>query len=243
MSVLLCGYFVVMFSVVTFMTAFSLILTDLFYRMIGKTIPPRVAHSFGTFWGRATMALTPGWHVRISGRENLPDEGLPYVIVANHESATDIFTIYLLGTHFVWLSKAEMFRVPFMGRAMKICGYVPLKRGDRDSHKEALRICAERLKQKIPVLFFPEGTRSLDGKPKQFKIGAFKLALAEKVPVLPVVLSGAGQLLKKGSMCPSEATLHIHVLPMVSALENESVEAYTERVQNLIVREHERLSP
>ncbi|MBI2602284.1 MAG: 1-acyl-sn-glycerol-3-phosphate acyltransferase [Deltaproteobacteria bacterium] len=241
MGFLKCGYFIVMFFIMTLLTTFSLIILDFLYKVVGKTIPAKVAHGFGLFWGRAIMSLTPGWGVRINGRENLPTDDLAYVIVANHESATDIFTIYLLGIHFVWLSKVEIFRVPFLGRCMKICRYVPVKRGDKDSHKEALQLCAERLRQRIPVLFFPEGTRSLDGKPKPFKIGAFKLALDEKVPVLPVVLSGAGRLLKKGGVCPSDAVLHIQVLPLVYAHENEGVEAYTERVQNIIVREHEKL--
>ena len=139
----------------------------------------------------------PIWSLKIDGHKNIPQAGQSYIIVANHESATDILAIYQLGIQFRWLLKDSIFRLPLLNKALKWADYVPIQRGDKDSHQKALKHCQEHLKNRTPVLFFPEGTRSTTGSPKAFKTGAFHLAKQSNVPVLPIVLCGAGNLLQK----------------------------------------------
>lgn len=230
-----------MLATLTLYHTFLVFLLSFIYRLRGKSFPTDIGHQIGIDWGRRVMAFTPGWHVEISGKEHLPTDS-PFILVANHESTADIFAIFLLGIQFKWIAKHELFRIPFLGYCMKQLGYISVKRGDRDAHKNALKECVEWIQKGFSLLFFPEGTRSLDGSPKKFKIGAFKLAIETQSPVLPVVLSGAGRLLKKGSICPNPATLRIKVLPQVTPNEGESIDMFTRRVQQIVVDAHHTLS-
>ena len=92
------------------------------------------------------------------------------------------------------------------------------------------------------MFFFPEGTRSPDGEVKEFKIGAFKLAKDTQVPVLPIAIHGAGNLMKKGSSHPSfKATVRMKVLPKVAApqaSDHDQLETYAEGIRRQIIAAH-----
>ncbi len=206
-----------------------------------RGVPPYqdLGHEIGVFWGRVIFACTPGWSLDIYGQENIPTTKGAFVIASNHESAVDIFSIFALGLQFRWLGKESMFRVPAIGAAMQHNGYIPIRRGDKESHKRALAQCDAYLRAGTPILFFPEGTRSTTGHIGPFKIGAFKLAKENTVPILPVVLKGAGKLLKKKSWLPQSALLQIHILPPMLSSESESIDQFMERVRIEMVAVHE----
>ena len=86
-----------------------------------------------------------------------------------------------------------------MGWGMASAGYIPVDRASHKSGREALQRITRVLEKGVSVLLFPEGTRSPDGKIQSFKMGAFKLALDNKVEILPVVIDGTGQALPKKS--------------------------------------------
>jgi 1-acyl-sn-glycerol-3-phosphate acyltransferase len=81
---------------------------------------------------------------------------------------------------------------------MYMAGYVPVHRGNKESGRAAIARCEELLKQGVWVFFFPEGTRKIDGSSGPlgpFKPGAFKVALECNVPIVPVTISGARDLM------------------------------------------------
>ncbi len=202
----------------------------------------RTVHAVAALWGRSILRLMPGWHVTLEGLEHLPKDGTPMVIVANHESMADISAMFFLHVQFRWLSKDSIFKIPLIGGAMRYANYVPIKRGNRDSHAEAMRECEKRLDQGLCMFFFPEGTRSADRTLKPFKIGAFKLAAKKQVPILPVAIHGAGELMPKGSAVPRDK-VHIRVkvlpaLPPPSLQSDERLESYAAMVRELIVTAH-----
>lgn len=200
-------------------------------------------HWIASLWGRTLMASMPGWQVHVEGQQHLPKRGKAVVMVANHESMTDIWAMYYLGVQFRWLSKDSIFRIPIIGTTMKWCGYVAVNRTSRESGSEAMRQSALRLAMGIPMFFFPEGTRSVDGKIKNFKLGAFKLAQNAGVPVLPIVIHGAGDLFAKGSMVPGKgARVHIKILnPVETPPKNTDLDQYAARIRQMIVEAHQEL--
>ena len=202
----------------------------------------RLIHSLSNKWGSLVIRLTPGWSVNILGQEHLPRENEgskkgPMVIVANHQSMADIWVACMLGLQFRWISKVEMFRIPFFGTAMKWAGYIAVDRGNRSSHIKAIKESEERLKNGISMFFFPEGTRSMTGEIGAFKTGAFRLAKTLNVPVLPIWLEGTRDLMVKGSWIPGHARVVIHVLPAVCDTGFvKSPETLAEQVRDIILK-------
>jgi 1-acyl-sn-glycerol-3-phosphate acyltransferase len=147
--------------------------------------------------GRALAKLNP-WRIWISGLENLQADGV-YVIVSNHQSLADIPVIAHLRIDTKWLAKAELFRVPFVGWMLRMAGDIPVERSDRRKSARALMQCVQHLRQRCSVVFFPEGTRSRDGQVLPFAEGPFKLAIRERVSILPLVVEGSGNALSKNS--------------------------------------------
>ncbi|HSN91628.1 MAG TPA: lysophospholipid acyltransferase family protein [Anaeromyxobacteraceae bacterium] len=157
----------------------------------------RVAlHLYSCFWGSFYVWMNPLWRVSFAGRSKIPWRG-PAVLVANHLSLLDILVLYGLFRPFKWVAKAELFRVPFVGWTLALNDYVAIRRGDRESIRSMMEHCRRHLDAGTPVLIFPEGTRSQDGRLQAFKDGAFRLAFQAGVPVIPVVVSGTGDALPK----------------------------------------------
>lgn len=172
-----------------------------------------VLHLYSCAWAVFYVALNPLWRLDVRGREHLPWRG-PAVIVANHASLIDILVVFGLFRPFKWVSKAENFKIPFVGWNMHLNGYVSLVRGDRDSVIEMLAECSRLIGRGNPVLFFPEGTRSQDGRLRPFKDGAFELAVQHQIPLIPVAVHGTATALPKHGV-----VLQDHVNAKVEILE------------------------
>lgn len=198
----------------------------------------RVQHLFSCFWAQIYFYCNPLWHLKIEHREILPWRG-PGVLVANHQSLGDILVLFGLYRPFKWVSKASVFKVPFVGWNMRLNRYVSLVRGDKESIARMMEDCERWLDRGVPVLLFPEGTRSPDGQVKSFKDGAFRLAVKKNCPVYPIVISGtAATLPKNGFILKSRADCRVRVLPPVFPEEFQGdVIALREHVRALIVQE------
>lgn len=185
-------------------------------------------HELATMWAKSIVFVNPWWTFVVEGRENLPADSRPVVYVANHQSQADIISVFLLSRQFRWLAKDSLFKIPFLGWAMAAAGYVPVKRGDRRSHVKCMRRAKEHLADGTSMLFFPEGTRSRNGQLQPFKAGAFRLAADADADIVPITLQGASDLLPKGSITPSVATVRITIHPHISSTgksDNELMEA------------------
>jgi 1-acyl-sn-glycerol-3-phosphate acyltransferase len=173
----------------------------------------RVAlHLWSCAWATFYVVMNPLWRVRVIGRARLPWRG-PAVLVANHLSTLDVLVLYGLFRPFKWVSKAELFRVPFIGWNMRLNGCVPIQRGDHESVRRMMAHCRAHLARGAPVLLFPEGTRSPDGRLRPFRDGAFRLAAEAGVPIIPVVVTGTRDALpKNGLMLRQRMRAEVRVL-------------------------------
>ncbi len=185
----------------------------------------------------------PAWPLTIEGKENIRKDGT-YVFISNHQSLLDILMYFRLFVHFKWVSKAEIFKVPFIGWNMYLNGYIGLRRGDKRSGLRMMESCRKTLCDGSSIFLFPEGTRSRDGKLGNFKTGAFHIAQKAKVPILPLVISGTTHALPKKSLgFHGKHPIHIKVLPEIpyDSFADKPVEQLSEEVRTLISRELEAL--
>jgi 1-acyl-sn-glycerol-3-phosphate acyltransferase len=140
-----------------------------------------------------------------------------------------------------YLSKKSLFDLPVFGPAMRLVGDISVIRGDRRSRLEAFERCRWWLAKGMPVLFFPEGTRSRSGEMARFKDGAFRLAIEAGAPIRPVVFAGTRDALPPGEFLFRPARIHIRVLdPIpVAGLTVADAGALAERVHDLVLAERD----
>jgi 1-acyl-sn-glycerol-3-phosphate acyltransferase len=148
--------------------------------------------------GVVASRLNPFWRFEIVGSVP-PAPRRRTVVVSNHESNADPFLVSYLPWEMKWLGKASLFRIPVVGWMMRMAGDIPVERGDGDSTRGAMATCARWIERGVPVMLFPEGTRSRDGQMLPFKDGAFRLAIETGADVLPVAVSGTATALPKHS--------------------------------------------
>ncbi len=204
----------------------------------------RALHMFTCFWASLYTWIMPPWRIRVEGREKIRKDAT-YVVVSNHQSLLDILVAFRLFFHFKWVSKIEIFKLPLYGWNMSFNRYVKLKRGDKKSIEQMMAVCDERIAEGSSVFLFPEGTRSPDGNIKQFKLGAFILAHRNKVPILPIVISGTNRALPKYKLnLQGIHKILIRVFDEIpyKKFENLSVEDTAEMVRQIMIEKLEAMN-
>ena len=157
------------------------------------------------------------WKQRVLGLENL-DKNKSYVITLNHQSMADIISLYFLPLNFRWVSKQEVFRMPYIGPMLIAHGDIPIKRGRAaESMRKVINDGKMWISRGASIAIFPEGTRSKTGEIQRFKGGAFALAKEAGVEILPVVLDGTTKIFKPKSIWFNwRNVLTVKVLPPIS---------------------------
>ena len=162
-------------------------------------------------WARIVAFVIP-MSVRVIERENIdPDQS--YVVVSNHQSNIDIIVLYgFFGIDFRWVMKQELRSVVGLGAACAALGHIYIDRSNHEAAVRSINEARERITGGTSVIFFPEGTRSEDGRLKQFKKGAFRFAMDTGLPILPVTVDGACDVLpaRRFDLRPGRARLVIH---------------------------------
>lgn len=155
--------------------------------------------------------------VTVSGRENInPDTS--YVFVANHQGAYDIFSLFgYLGHNFRWMMKESLHRIPFVGWACKSSGHIFVDNSSVSATRRTMQEAESQLRGGMSLTVFPEGARTWDGKMRRFKKGAFLLAVEFNLPVVPVTIDGAFDVLPRFKFLPRpghiKLTIHRPIPP------------------------------
>lgn len=148
-------------------------------------------------WSRGIVAHADT-RIDVIGAENIPRDRA-CVYMSNHQSMFDIPLLFSIfpGT-LRMVAKAELFKVPIWGRAMRDAGFVSVARsGDRTQAVAAMRSCADALAKGVNIWLAPEGTRSKDGRLKDFKKGGFLLARDTGADIVPIYIDGSRHVLPK----------------------------------------------
>lgn len=144
----------------------------------------------GVWWGRFVCKLL-FLPVTVTGRENLKEEE-SYVFLSNHQGAFDIFLIYgYLGRSFRWMMKHQLRQIPFFGYACEKSNQIMVDRRGPKKVKETYDKARRILSGGISLCVFPEGSRTRNGKMREFKRGAFMLADELQLPVVPMTINGS----------------------------------------------------
>lgn len=189
-------------SLITWFTTSILILLWLILLAVSRLFDRDPVHYRTGFLfrklGKALTQINSSWKIHISG-DIISDPRHPYVVVCNHQSMADIPLISNLPWEMKWLAKIELFKLPILGWMMQLSGDISVDRKNPRSGAQALIKAQHILEQKCSVMIFPEGTRTLDGRVRQFTDGAFHLAIKAKVPVLPLVIEGSRDCISKNN--------------------------------------------
>ena len=159
----------------------------------------RILEGCKRLWARLVLAVS-FVQVSASGLDKI-DPSQTYVFCANHLSYLDPPVILAsLNRSVCFLAKQSLFSIPFLGWAMRRAGDVPLNRQDPRQATRSLAIAAQRIRQGVSLITFPEGTRSLNGRLQPFLGGALRLAIKTQAPVVPVAIYGTREALSPGSL-------------------------------------------
>jgi 1-acyl-sn-glycerol-3-phosphate acyltransferase len=148
-------------------------------------------------WAKNILAAA-GVKARVEGLERLPAG--TFVLAGNHQSNFDPVMVFaLVPRHMRFVAKAELFKIPLFGQVIKHTGNIRVERRGGEKDRQTLQDAVRDLREKVSVVFYPEGTRSQDGELRPFKKGAAMLAIQAQVPIVPMAVAGTAEILEKGS--------------------------------------------
>jgi len=191
-------------------------------------------------WGARTWLRLSGVKVRVVGREQL-DPQQTYVFVANHQSYLDAAPLFAYtGRRMGMVAKKELLNAPVLGYGMGFVNVVAIDRSNRDRAVESLKVATERLRSGISFGVCPEGTRAKPGEMLPFKKGAFHMAAQSGVPIAPIALKNADNLMGKGTGEAWPGTIEMVFLPPVETAwvrSDNDLDSLVQQVQGMIMKE------
>jgi len=194
---------------------------DLMYQVAMKTV-------------RASLRIAK-IKVRVEGLENIPS--VVCIFAANHISNVDpLAFVPAIPRRVSVLLKAELFRIPILSTAMRLARFVPVDRADKEAAVASVDVALRILKDGLSLAVYPEGTRSLDGRLRPFKKGTFAIAIEGGVPIVPVSISGAQYLMRRGEwiMRPGEIVVRFGASVDASQYTMERRTELLARVEELV---------
>ena len=170
----------------------------------------------GHIWARIFCFLSLV-RVEVHGRENIKEKR-SYVFVANHQGAYDIFAIYgYLGHQFRWMMKKSLEKIPLVGYSCKVSGHIFVDNSRPAAIKATMQAAEKRLAGGMSVVVFPEGARTLDGHMHRFRRGAYTLAVEFGLPVVPITIDGAYDVMRRTSKLPSPGKIILTIHTPIEA--------------------------
>ncbi len=166
---------------------------------------------FPHWWARLFCVMTLV-KVEVRGRENVRS-GTSYMFVANHQGAYDIFSIYgYLNHQFRWMMKKSLEKIPLVGYSCKVTGHIMVDNSSPSATRQTMERAEQQLRGGMSLVVFPEGARTWDGHMRRFKRGAYMLAMEFGLPVVPISIDGAFDVMPRFKKIPhwGKITLTIH---------------------------------
>lgn len=190
-----------------------------------------------TTWGEFGSALA-GIKINVKGEEHVWSSR-PAIFLFNHQSAADVLIMSnLLRRDFTAIAKKEIAGNPLVGPVFRVADAVFVDRGNHDKAMEAVRPVVESLREGLSLAIAPEGTRSAGNRLGKFKKGPFHIAMQAGVPVVPIVIHNATDVLPKGAFFLRPAKVYVDVLKPISTAKwtPENLDQHIEEVRALFLQ-------
>ncbi len=168
---------------------------------------------------------------------NKEDFKKPSIIIANHQSHVDLMLIMLLSPRILIVTNARNYDHPVHGKAIRYAGFLPHDAG----FEKMAEMAAEKVKEGYSIMIFPEGHRSDTGEIRRFHKGAFQLANTLNLDILPIIIHGQYQCLKKSEFFLKRGSLVTTILPRIDLSNNKfgsTVKEQTKGIQTYFKSEY-----
>ena len=194
------------------------------------------AHRYLISWAKLSLRLAR-IQITVAGLERLnPRE--TYVFMSNHASFLDILLVFAcIPYNFRIIVKEEVFSIPFLGLAVRSSGQIPLDRENPRKGLRSIKSAADLLRKGVSIVVFPEGTRTRDGSVHEFKATLFVLPIRTQTPVVPVLIEGSYQALRRGRVLLNRCPMKLTFLEPVPAdsLSDKDRASYAEKVRRILI--------
>lgn len=187
-------------------------------------------------WAPLAVSI-PGEKLTVIKNDNI-DYSKPHIFIANHQSYLDIPSIIkAVDSLLYFVAKKELKKLPFLGWYISISGMIFVDRSNRKKSVESMKRAAQMVRDGKSVLTFPEGTRTKTGKILPFKKGAFLLAIDAGVPIVPIAISGTGNIFPSNKIVFKPGKAKLKILDPIDTTSYNS-----ENVEELIAKAHEAIA-
>lgn len=224
-------YFLLLFVV------FFLLLYPLFRIFLFKRSRYRTAHKLRAIWGYIIMTLS-GLFPKTHFKQKL-EKGATYVFVANHFSYLDILSLNVqLGHYFRFMAKSELRKIPLFGIFFRTID-ISVNRKSRSDSVYAFEYANRVIQEGDSLGIFPEGgIGNKIPKMKAFKSGAFKLAVQNNIPIVPISILDNWKRMPDGGLenggSPGLMRMVVHEIIETRDLTEADLPLLMERVYNII---------
>jgi 1-acyl-sn-glycerol-3-phosphate acyltransferase len=194
-----------------------------------------ILHAFARAWARLTMKSISS-PMKVTGLDDI-DTSKPHVYAVNHASALDIPALYaFLPFQFRILHKKELWSYPIVGWHLKRSGQVCVDQQNPTRSVGQIKSALRTLRRGMPLVIFPEGGRTADGRIQPFLPGAFFLAIKSGVDIVPIALRGMYGLLPMNTYHVKPRPLEMHVGQPISTagLTTRDMEELSAKVQSAL---------
>lgn len=201
---------IVVAAVLTFVFATTVIIAAL----LGvKDRPGGLYDRLPRIWAQAIL-WAAGAKVSLEGTEHLRGGG-PYIFTSNHVSLFDILALVNALPRHYFVAKSELFGIPIFGPGIRAVGTIPIQRENQKAAFGSYDEAARRIRAGASVVVFPEGTRGTSYPIRPFKKGPFVLAVKAGVPIVPSVVFGTIEILRKKSLLIRPGHISVRLLEPV----------------------------
>jgi 1-acyl-sn-glycerol-3-phosphate acyltransferase len=190
----------------------------------------------GAAWCVRVALRIAGIRLEVRGAENL-QPGRRCLYMANHQSNVDPPILFVvLPERIAMMGKIQLFSIPVLGAALRLGDFVPVHREVKEEARASVDEALKRLGRGVSLLVYPEGTRSYEGRLLPFKRGVFVLAIRAGVPIVPVTVEGAANIMPKRrwELYPGLVRITVHPAVETRGLTEEDRHRLAEEIRTIV---------